>query len=193
MKLAVLSVRSPSYVNGMERIDIASPNAPAETLLRAVKVLHEGGIQRIQIFPYMNSSGSAWRCCLQIDGQSAELADSNSALLWSSAAGWELPGCRGGSPVSPEELADNIWTVLTDDEKRRAQQPDPAYAFWYSALLDYRKYEELPSLFRDYGSYYSEGYMGFENSPHQSKFSPPRRFPLPPGNSLTWFIDKYKN
>lgn len=173
----------------MTGIDIESPYAPAETLLRAVKVLHDRGIQRIQIFPYMSGSGTAWRCLLQIDGQNPELAESNSALLWSSAARWKLPGCSGESSVSPEELADNIWSVLTEDEKRRAQQPDAAYAFWYSALLDYCKPEELPTLFEEYESYYREGFVGFMNSPRISRFSPRRRFPLPPGDSLKWFLD----
>lgn len=173
----------------MTGIDIESPYAPAETLLRAVKVLHDRGIQRIQIFPYMNPSGSAWRCPLQIDGDDPHSAEANNELRYSSGGHWRFPGRTDEGPCSPDEAADKIWSVLTEDEKRRAQQPDPGYAFWYSALLSYSKPEELPTLFEEYGSYYSEGFMGFVNSPRISRFSPHRRFPLPPGDSLKWFLD----
>lgn len=164
--------------------------SPHDVLLQAVRVLHQRGAHRIQIFPYFYATGH-WRCPIIVDGREPYKREHSNGLNYSEAMGWTLPG-RGDEedPIDPELEADCIWAELTSEERDLARVPDPDYVAWYEAMLDELPPGSVPYLFADEpGSPYEEGRVGFSWSRESGEYRG-RGTSLPPGDSLNFFLSR---
>jgi hypothetical protein len=146
---------------------VSAKARPEHVLLQAIRVLHERGAHRIQVVPAFYATGH-WRCSILIDGEPVE------ALKYSNGMGWQLPGYSEATVIDAERAADAIWEALSAEQRGAAVRADPAYAFWYAALLEACG-ETVPALWDDYTDYRSEGYVWIGSD---------RSFRLPPGDSL---------
>jgi len=159
-----------------ERWRVLDSLGPERTLLEAVRVLHGRGAHGIQVVPYHYATGH-WRCSFMIGGVIVD------ALKYTSGRGWMLPGREDATPTDPEGEADAIWAALDDDLRAKAENPDSAYVFWFSAILDRCHDRMLPTLWDDDANHLNNGYLrlgGFVEKAFERT-----DFPLPPGDALT--------
>ncbi|HRP99811.1 MAG TPA: hypothetical protein PK781_05045 [Terrimesophilobacter sp.] len=154
------------------------------TLLHAIAVLHARGAQRITIFPFMSPTGLHWRCGIHLDGVRLD------KIAYTSASGWQLPGNPSGDKLDAEAAADAIWSTLTDDERERANRPDPAYTAWYTDMLA-RLGTGFPILYDDSvgPAAYEQGYLAVIG-PNRDCIPGNAQVPLPPGDSLKALLER---
>lgn len=164
--------------------DHSDPLAASRVLLQAVQVLHERGAHRIGVFPFLSPTGLYWRCRLTVDGTMLD------SFAYTSADQWALPGNPEGDPTDAATLADRIWSLLTDDEREAARQPDPDYTGWYTNMLEALG-DGLPILYDDsWGpAPYEQGHLKVIG-PAGARIPGDGTIPLPPGNSLAMLLGR---
>jgi hypothetical protein len=139
-------------------------------LLEAVRVLHRRGASSLLAYPYFGRVGF-WRCEFYVAG---ELADAR----YTEGSPLLFPGYEDAAMRDPESVADGIWSQLTDDEHANALVPNPAYTFWYSALLDRCGRTRVPVLYEEEGSFVQRGFIRIQSGPNREDF------PLQPGSLM---------
>jgi len=152
----------------------------AQRLLMMVHELHKVGYQKIQIFPYMSPSGSAWRCVITVSGN-IELKGS----------GYDLLEQNPRTSAAYSSASSNLyfdWQDAKQDNSRQLAQKflerfpeialqgkglDYAYAGWLSLILGYTENGQFPIFFSDSPNRAPEGYMLNANSSDEYIPAPP--------------------
>jgi hypothetical protein len=139
-------------------------------LLEAVRVLHRRGASSLLAYPYFGRVGF-WRCEFYIAGEKPDARYTEGSPLL-------FPGYEDAAVRDPESVADGIWSQLTDEERKKALVPNPAYTFWFSAMLDRCGPKRVPVLYEEEGSFVQRGFLRLQSGPNREDF------PIQPG-SLT--------
>jgi hypothetical protein len=139
-------------------------------LLEAVRVLHRRGAGSLLAFPYFGRVGF-WRCEFAIAG---EMPDAR----YTTGSPWLFPGHPEDTVRDPESVADGIWSLLTEEERAKAVVSNPAYTFWFSAVVDRCGPNRVPVLYQEEGSFMGRGFLRIQHGGHREDF------PLPPGPIL---------
>jgi hypothetical protein len=136
-------------------------------LLEAIRVLHKRGASSLLAYPYFGRVGF-WRCEFYIAGEKPD-------VRYTTGSEWLFPGHPENTVRDPESVADGIWSLLTEDEREKALVPNPAYAFWFSVLLDRCGRDRVPVLYEEEGSFVERGFIRIQRGTNREDF------PLPPG------------
>lgn len=162
--------------------DHRDPLAGSRVLMRAVRVLHGRGAERVAIFPYLSPTGLHWRCRVLIRGTKPD------SLAYTSASGWTLPGSPSGEPIDAATCADQLWELLDDDLRAAANRPDADYVEWYAGLLQALG-DGLPILYDDSPgpAPYELGHLRIVGPGHRAGAGE-STYPLPPGDSLAQLL-----
>ena len=115
----------------------------ARRLLLMVAELHKLGFESLRATPYLSPSGCNWRCCivpasLTRPTHGARLADNvvyEALPRYSSADGDNYFGWANMKPKTPLILA-RRFIVEFPKFAEQGKQPDPAYARWFSDMLE---------------------------------------------------------
>lgn len=108
-------------------------------LLRAVRVLHREGWQRLRIFPGISGSGMHWRTSITypenfvVQEWGLDLANFEMGYFWTTGEKFEVAGMTVDRRTTPEALARALQVQL---DMNRGWGTDPAYAAWFSRLVD---------------------------------------------------------
>ena len=137
-------------------------------LLEAIRVLHRRGASSLLAYPYFSRVGY-WRCEFYIAGEMPDARYTEGSPLL-------FPGYEDAAVRDPESVADGIWSQLTEDERDKALVPNPAYTFWFSALLDRCGPTRVPVLHEEEGSFAQRGFIRIQSGSNREDF------PLPPGS-----------
>ncbi|GAA2753517.1 ADP-ribosylglycohydrolase family protein [Amnibacterium kyonggiense] len=144
---------------------------PERGLLEAVRILHDRGYEALRARFVFGGAGY-WRCVLSVDAGGAQ----RDLLRYSNAAGWDVLSDGRGEPVPSSALADRLERLEGLDA---AQHPDPAYRFWFAALLEHCGPDRLPSLDDDWSHPELEGRVALTGAGGSGRLAD--SFPLPPG------------
>jgi hypothetical protein len=139
-------------------------------LLEAIRILHRRGASSLLAFPYFGRVGF-WRCEFYVAGDQPD-------ARYTTGSQWLFPGHPEGTVRDPESVADGIWSLLTEEERAKALVPNPAYTFWFSALLDRCGRQRVPVLYQEEGSFMGRGFIRIQRGIYRDDF------PLPPGALL---------
>ena len=137
-------------------------------LLQAIRVLHQRGATSLLAYPYFGRVGF-WRCEFYVAG---ELVDAR----YTEGSPLLFPGYTDAAMRDPESVADGIWSLLTDEQRVQAVKANPAYTFWFSALLDRCGPKRVPVLYEEEGSFVERGFVRIQSGPNRDGF------PVQPGS-----------
>lgn len=137
---------------------------PLLRILRAVRVLHESGLQGVRISAGLSASGAYYRMfilpkemCLEDDGitpvwhRNPEISPFDNDLVLPHSDSWEdRPfGWEPNESSSVERLVDSIRRRMPRLIET-AEQDDPEYVHWFSRVLALAEAGALPTAFSDY-------------------------------------------
>lgn len=143
----------------------------AQRLLMMVHELHKVGYQKIQIFPYMAPSGSAWRCTVTTSNNigfkhgiyGVVQNNPTMAATYTSATENVYFGWEDAKQDNARQLAQKFIQQFPEIA-RQGKGLDYAYAGWLTLMLGYTENGHFPIFFEDSPNQAPEGYMLNANS-----------------------------